>query len=1137
MVELKMGDHNVEATAWEPGDSKDWSMPIKPLAEKWKLVPAFLQVKGLVKQHIDSFNHFINVDIKKIVKANELVTSGADPLFYLKYLDVRVGKPDIDEGFNITKATTPHECRLRDTTYSAPITVDIEYTRGTQRIKRNNLLIGRMPLMLRCSNCALTGKSEFELSKLNECPLDPGGYFVVRGQEKVILIQEQLSWNKMLTEDFNGVVQCQVTSSTHEKKSRTLVVSKHGKYYLKHNSMTDDIPIVVIFKALGVVSDQEIQSLIGIDSKSQNRFGASLLDAYNLKVFTQQRALEYMGSKLVVKRFQSATTKTPPEEARELLLTTILAHVPVDNFNFQMKAIYVSMMVRRVMAAELDKTLFDDRDYYGNKRLELAGSLLSMMFEDLFKRMNWELKTIADKNIPKVKAAQFDVVKHMRAAQITAGLESAISSGNWTIKRFKMERAGVTQVLSRLSYISALGMMTRVNSQFEKTRKVSGPRSLQPSQWGMLCPSDTPEGEACGLVKNLALMTHITTEVEERPVMIVAFNAGVEDIREVSGNPINNPNVFLVFINGNVLGLTLNHKHLVRNLRYMRRKGRMGSYVSVHTSYTQRCIYIHTDGGRLCRPYVIVEKQRPLVKQHHLDELNRGIRKFDDFLLDGLIEYLDVNEENDSFIAWNEEQIEERTTHLEIEPFTLLGVCAGLVPYPHHNQSPRNTYQCAMGKQAMGMIGYNQKNRIDSLMYNLVYPHAPMVKSKTIELTNFDKLPAGQNATVAVMSYSGYDIEDALILNKASIDRGYGRCLVYKNSKCTVKRYANQTFDRIMGPMKDALTNKVIFKHDVLDTDGIVAPGEQVQNKQIMINKEMPAVTSMNPLQGQSAQVPYTAVPISYKGPEPSYIERVMVSANAEEDFLIKILLRQTRIPEIGDKFSSRHGQKGVTGLIVEQEDMPFNDFGICPDMIMNPHGFPSRMTVGKTLELLGGKAGLLEGKFHYGTAFGGSKVEDIQAELERHGFNYVGKDFFYSGITGTPLEAYIYSGPVYYQKLKHMVQDKMHARARGPKAVLTRQPTQGRSREGGLRLGEMERDCLISYGASMLIMERLMISSDAFEVDVCRTCGRLAYCSWCHFCQSSANVSKISMPYACKLLFQELTSMNVVPKMILENY
>lgn len=605
---------------------------------------------------------------------------------------------------------------------------------------------------------------------------------------------------------------------------------------------------------------------------------------YKIKIhFLIYNNTYFLGSKLVVKRFQSAANKTPAEEARELLTTTILAHVPVENFNFQIKSIYVSLMVRRVMTAELDPTAFDDRDYYGNKRLELAGSLISLMFEDLFKRMNWELKMIADKNIPKVKAAQFDVVKHMRAAQITVGLESAISSGNWTIKRFKMERAGVTQVLSRLSYISALGMMTRVNSQFEKTRKVSGPRSLQPSQWGMLCPSDTPEGEACGLVKNLALMTHITTEVDEGPVICLAFNAGVEDIRLIGGDVINNYKVFMVFINGkeqkqilvlilinknnilffiiitgNILGITISYKRLVHAFRMMRRKGRLGPFVSIHTSHTQRCVYIHTDGGRLCRPYIIVINGKSAVEQHHIEELKRGVRKFEDFLHDGLVEYLDVNEENDSFIAWNEADITiDATTHLEIEPFTLLGVCAGLVPYPHHNQSPRNTYQCAMGKQAMGVIGYNQKNRIDTLMYNLVYPQAPMVKSKTIELTGFDKLPAGQNATVAVMSYSGYDIEDALILNKASVDRGYGRCLINKNSKCTVKRYANQTYDRIMGPVKDALTNKVIFKHDALDTDGIVAPGEMVVNKQTLINKEMPAVTSINPIEqsGQTSQV------------------------------------------------------------------------------------------------------------------------------------------------------------------------------------------------------------------------------------------------------------------------------------------
>lgn len=606
--------------------------------EKWKLVPAFLQIKGLVKQHIDSFNYFINDDIKKIVQANDKVISDADPLFYLKYLNVYVGKPDVEDGFNITKETTPHECRLRDMTYSAPITVDIEYTRGTQRVVRNNFLIGRMPIMLRSSNCVLAGKSEFALSKMNECPHDPGGYFVVRGQEKVILIQEQLSWNKMITEDYNGNIQCQVTSSTHEKKSRTNLVSKHGKYYLKHNSMTDDIPVCIIFKAMGIISDQEIMQLVGSDIETQKKFAPSLLDAVNHKIFTEQRALEYMGSKLVVKRYvtNASKNKTPADEAREILATTILAHVPVENLNFQMKSVYVALMIRRVMAAQMNSAAVDDRDYYGNKRLELAGSLLGLMFEDLFKRFNWELKMIADKNIPKIKAAQFDVVKHMRAAQITIGLETAISTGNWTIKRFKMERAGVTQVLSRLSYISALGMMTRVNSQFEKTRKVSGPRSLQPSQWGMLCPSDTPEGEACGLVKNLALMTHITTEVDEGPVIRLAFNSGVEDIRLLGGEAINNPKVFMVFINGNILGVTISYKRLIQVFRMMRRRGFIGAFVSIHTSHTQRCVYIHTDGGRLCRPYIIINRGRINVEQHHLDEMNRGTRKFEDFVQDGM---------------------------------------------------------------------------------------------------------------------------------------------------------------------------------------------------------------------------------------------------------------------------------------------------------------------------------------------------------------------------------------------------------------------------------------------------------------------------------------------------------------------
>ncbi|XP_020526558.1 DNA-directed RNA polymerase III subunit 2 isoform X3 [Amborella trichopoda] len=1130
----------------------DAARPVKTAVDKFQLLPEFLKIRGLVKQHIDSFNYFVNNEIKKIVHApsNERITSEVDPAYTLKYLDVSIGTPSYDTN-TVAEKVTPQECRLRDMTYSAPIKAIVEYakTKGGE-IVHSTITIGYLPIMLRSCQCVLSGKDEDELAELGECPLDPGGYFIVKGSEKVILIQEQLSKNRIIIEtDGKGSVVATVTSVTNETKSKTNIVLKKEKIYLKLNVFIEDVPIIVILKAMGMESDQEIVQMLGRDPRFGSILLPSLQECASLGIYMEHQALAFL--ELKVKRSATANSVNGKEgRARNILRDVFLAHVPVKRFNFRPKCIYVAVMLRRMIEAILNPDTIDDKDYVGNKRLELSGQLISLLFEDQFKFLNSLVKQEIDKILRKSdrsSALNMGMLLRSHRDVITNGLERAISTGNWDVKRFRMNRKGVSQLVSRLSFIAALGHMTRISSQFEKTRKVSGPRALQPSQWGMLCPCDTPEGEGCGLTKNLALMTHVTTDEDEGPLISLCYRLGVEDLALLSGEELHSSDSFLVICNGLILGKHRQPQNFATSLRKLRRAGRVGEFVSIFVNEKQRCVYIASDGGRVCRPLVIADKGISRIKEYHMKELQDGFRVFADFLREGLIEYLDVNEENNALIALYEGEATPNTTHIEIEPFTILGVCAGLIPYPHHNQSPRNTYQCAMGKQAMGNIAYNQLSRVDTLLYLLVYPQRPLLSTKTIELIHYDKLGAGQNATVAVMSYSGYDIEDAIVMNKASLDRGFGRCIVMKKTTVLSQKYSNKTSDRIVRPRMLPTGNGDFVldpRFQILDTDGIACPGEIIGPNDIYVNKQSPVNTTATPNR-ELSDSQYKNTPVTYKGPkgETAIVDKVLLMSDNNENICIKFLFRHTRRPEVGDKFSSRHGQKGVCGTIVQQEDLPFSERGICPDLIMNPHGYPSRMTIGKMIELLGSKAGVSCGRFHYGSAFGepsghADRVEAISEILVRHGFSYSGKDMIYSGITGYPLQAYIFMGPIYYQKLKHMVLDKMHARPSGPKVLLTRQPTEGRARDGGLRLGEMERDCLIAYGASNMILERLMISSDKFQVQVCTKCGLLGYyhhtlkMAWCTSCKNGDNVSTLTLPYACKLLIQELQAMNIVPRL-----
>lgn len=1099
--------------------------------QNYELIKLFFKDKSLVRQHIDSFNYFIEHDIRSIMEANSIVDSDIDHAFYLKYLKIRVGVPSVTE--NMVEAHVyPLECRNRNLTYSASIYVDVEYVRNKQVVVKRDLCMGRIPIMLRSSKCLLSSDSDGCIESMStrnrrirnsqECFLDSGGYFIIQGTERVILIQEQLSKNRIILEEGPKGVFASVTSSSVEHKSKTNLVIKNDCFYVQSTSFTEDIPAIVLVKAMGMVSDQDICEAVG-----KELFGilnGSFEDALSKKIFREEQALLHLS------RFAKMKPENDRlEEIRLILSEKILPNIPCG-ITMRNKAIYVCLMIRRLAMAKKGALGPDDKDFLGNKRFELAGQLLSILFEDTFKKFNFELKRSIDKILSKrSRTSEFDALTffNLQTSLITTSLNRAISTGNWNLKRFRMERSGVSSVITRYSYICALGMMTKINSHFEKTRKVSGPRSLHTSSWGMLCPADTPEGESCGLVKNLALLAEITTDSDCGVIAKILEEYGVRRIDLCFGREFYYNNNHLVYINGSIFGVSTQPMILVDMLRRIRRSGGMNKFVSIYLNDVERSVFVSTDNGRICRPLIIVDEnllhtsgalieklrnsdvQDNFTKRRDIDGermllQHLGIyfdrdavryKSFSDLVRDGKIEYLDVNEESNCNIAFGPSDIKEDTTHIEISEFTILGYVASLVPFPHHNQSPRNTYQCAMGKQAIGHIATNVKKRFDSSILQLNYTHRPIAASKVLDIVKYNQIPSGFNAMVAVMSFSGYDIEDAIILNQGSVDRGMARVEVYKTNTVSLKKFANGQAEVLVGA-------------------GIVAPGTPVSDGAVIVDKMSPVANALTSTR--------------YKG-HPAHVDKAMIT-KSEDEVIIKVVTRESRMPEVGDKFSSRHGQKGVVGLIVPQVDMPFNEHGLSPDIIMNPHGFPSRMTVGKMIELVSGKAAVIEGEYADATSFKNNEVEEVCKTLTEHGYSYSGKDVFTSGTTGEQFEAYIFYGPVFYQRLKHMVADKMHCRARGPRAILTRQPTEGRSNDGGLRLGEMERDCLIGYGASGLLNERLMLSSDVFEAFVCKDCGIVSYKGHCTMCKRSIPVP-IKIPYACKLLFQELMSMNILPK------
>nr|ANJ43287.1 RNA polymerase II beta subunit [Sugiyamaella mastotermitis] len=1190
----------------------------------WTVISSFFDEKGLVSQQLDSFDEFIESTIQELVHEDPSLildqpaqhTTPDDNIskrYEITFDKIYLSRPTMTEADGSTHPMFPQEARLRNLTYSSPLYVDMHkrvlYSKDSEFESEQEWLpdpnepeepiskvyIGKVPIMLRSRFCMLRGLRDHEFYELNECPYDQGGYFVINGSEKVLIAQERSAAN--IVQVFKKASTSPVTHvaeirSAVEKGSR-LISSMQIKLFGKGEKtikaalpyVKSDIPIVLVFRALGVVPDGDILEHICYDQNDWQML-EMLKPCIEEGFFVQERevALDYIGrrgSAMGINREKRI------RYARDILQKELLPHITQEEGYETRKAFFLGYMVHRMLLVALERREPDDRDHFGKKRLDLAGPLLANLFRMLFKKLTRDIYRYMQKCVETNK--DFNLTLAVKSNTITNGLKYSLATGNWGDQKKAMSsRAGVSQVLNRYTFSSTLSHLRRTNTPIGRDGKIARPRQLHNTHWGLVCPAETPEGQACGLVKNLSLMSCISVGTPSQPIIYFLEEWGMEPLEDYV--PHASPNATRIFVNGVWIGVHRDPAHLVDTMRALRRKGDISPEVSIIRDIREKEFRIFTDAGRVYRPLFLVDNeedsptkgQLKLQKEHIHELINReddpetgeSTYGWSSLVSNGVVEYIDGEEEETIMIAMSPEDLEisrqmqaggeiqededpdparrvkpaynpnaHTWTHCEIHPSMILGICASIIPFPDHNQSPRNTYQSAMGKQAMGVFLTNYSVRMDTMANILYYPQKPLATTRSMEFLKFRELPAGQNAIVAIACYSGYNQEDSMIMNQSSIDRGLFRSLFFRSYMDQERRIGMSVVEEFEKPTRADTLRLKHGTYDKLDEDGLIAPGVRVSGEDIIIGKTAPIPPDTEELGQRTKFHTKRDASTPLRSTENGIVDQVLLTTNQEGLRFVKVRMRTTKVPQIGDKFASRHGQKGTIGVTYRREDMPFTAEGIVPDLIINPHAIPSRMTVAHLIECLLSKVSALSGLEGDATPFTDVTVEAISKLLREHGYHSRGFEVMYNGHTGKKLVAQVFFGPTYYQRLRHMVDDKIHARARGPVQILTRQPVEGRSRDGGLRFGEMERDCMIAHGAAAFMKERLMEASDAFRVHVCGVCGLMSVIAnlkkvqfECRACKNKTKIYQIHIPYAAKLLFQELMAMNITPRLYTES-
>lgn len=1173
--------------------------------EPFEIIESYFRgqhLERLVRHQIESYNHFVNYQIQRTIQMFNPVNVHSESDYvqdkdkYMLEVDIsfdnfKLYPPQIHENNGATKIMLPDEAKLRNFTYASTMAIDlnIKYTiRNNETMDNPRIIyktlpkinIGKLPIMLRSSICILKQNNHIHPSLTGECEMDCGGYFIVKGSEKTVLGQERAAENRVSCFDGKNTTKwtwyAEIKSvpdykCISPKQIEMMIASKNNGFghglFIQIPRVKQPIELFVLFRALGVLNDKDICQYIVLDVNDDKYteltqcLQASIIDAN--KYMTEEDALKHITSYVAytpINMDKEKGAQKKREFATEVLNNDLFPHCTTK----AQKLYMLGYMANKLLQTSLGWIAPCDRDSYLNKRIELTGTLLNNLFRNYFNKLVKEMQKqiVREINNGSWRSSEdyeniinmTNIYKIMKSMTIENGIARALSTGDFSIKQANSSKVGVAQVLNRLTYVSSLSHLRRINTPLEKSGELIAPRKLHNTTWGFLCPAETPEGQSIGIVKNISYMAHITIPTNSHSLYdyILPRITKVDEVtpRELHGK-------VKIFINGCWVGISTNPMEFYNDIREKKCKGIINVYTSIVFDYKRLEIRICNDGGRLTRPVLRVKDNKALITKEVIAKLRSNELNWNDLITEckldsAVIEYIDPEEQDYTTIAMKNKNgylhknASIQYSHCEIHPSVIFGVLASCIPFPDHNQAPRNTYQCAMGKQAMGIYATNFERRMDKTSYVLTYPSRPLVDTRLMNFIELNKLPSGTQIHVAIMSHTGYNQEDSVLINKGSIDRGLFSATIYHTEKDEDKNIIRDEIIRCKP--NPAKTKGVKFgNYDKLNSQGFIPENTLVENRDVIIAKIVPIKENRN---DPTKTIKYEDQSKTFRTTEETYIDKNFTGRNGDGYNFAKVRIRTFRKPVLGDKVSSRHGQKGTVGNIIPECDMPFTKDGIRPDVIINPHAIPSRMTIGQLKETLLGKVLLELGLFGDGTSFGDLDVKTISKELQKLGYESYGNEVLYDGLSGDQMETNIFIGPVFYQRLKHMVNDKQHSRSIGPMVNLTRQPAEGRSRDGGFRIGEMERDVMLSHGISRFCRERLYDVSDKYKVHICKKCGMIAAYNdgknksfthdkftihSCKTCDNTTDFALVDIPYAYKLMSQELQTINVTPRLIVE--